>query len=99
MSWMSLAMAAGPEQQTAGWLTMAPMIIIFVIFYLLLIRPQQKKEQERLRMISALNKGDRVITQGGIYGTVIDVKEDRIVLEVGEKIRLNFIKSAISRKA
>jgi len=88
----------GPNPGGSGMIGFLPIIIIFVIFYVILIRPQQKKEQQRLKMISELKKGDRVVTQGGIYGTVVDVKENKIILEVSERVKMAFIKNAISQR-
>lgn len=98
---VAYAMGTGPggvNSSNSGIVGFLPIIIIFFIFYILLIRPQQKKEQERLKMISALKKGDQVVTQGGIYGTVADLKENKIVLEVSERVKITFSKNAISHK-
>ena len=72
-----------------------PLILIFVVFYFLLIRPQQKKEKERKSMINALKKGDQVVTTGGIYGTVITIKADTIDIKVDENTRLVMAKNSI----
>ena len=88
----------GPTSGGSGMIGFLPIIIIFVIFYVLLIRPQQKKEQQRLKMISELKKGERVVTQGGIYGTVVDVKENKIILEVSERVKIAFTKNAVSQR-
>jgi len=77
-----------------------PLIMMFVIFYLLLIRPQQKKEKMRQAMINALKKGDKVTTSGGILGVVASVKETTIVMKVGESdTKLEVLKTAVSAKA
>jgi preprotein translocase subunit YajC len=73
-----------------------PLILIFVVFYFLLIRPQQKKEKDRKAMITALKKGDYVITTGGIYGTVIAVKSNIVDLKVDDNTRLQVSKDAIA---
>lgn len=77
-----------------------PLILMFGVFYFLLIRPQQKKEKDRKNMIQNLKKGDRVVTSGGILGTVVGVKDSIVVLKVGdEDTKIEFLKSAISDKA
>ena len=68
---------------------------IFIIIYLLIIRPQQKKQKQLDQMLKALKKGDRVLTSGGIYGTVVGVDEAKAVLKVSEDVKLEFAKSAI----
>jgi len=74
-----------------------PLILMVGIFYFLLIRPQQKKEKQRLEMIRSLKKGDRIVTSGGILGTVLGVKEDVVVIKVGdEDTKLEILKSAVS---
>ena len=60
-----------------------PMILIFVIFYFMLIRPQRKKDKEAKAMLDSLKVGDRICTIGGIYGTIMDIKDDTITLAVG----------------
>jgi preprotein translocase subunit YajC len=73
-----------------------PFILMFVIFYFLLIRPQNKKEKERQKMINSLNKNDEVVTSGGIHGTVVNVKDKTVVLRVDENARIEVEKSAIA---
>lgn len=76
-----------------------PLIFMFVIFYFLLIRPQQKKQQELNKMIQDLKKGDRVVTSGGIIGTIAGVQNDYLILKVGEgETKIEVLKSAISGK-
>ena len=62
-----------------------PMILIFVVFYFLLIRPQRKKDKEAKQMLANLKVGDRVCTIGGIYGTLVRIKDDVLTIEVGEQ--------------
>ena len=72
-----------------------PLVLMFVIFYFLLIRPQQKKQKEHRNMLQNLKKGDKVITSGGLYGIVVKVTEKDVVLEVAEKVNLRFTVGAI----
>jgi len=62
-----------------------PMILIFVIFYFMLIRPQRKKDKEAKQMLENLKVGDRICTIGGIYGTIVRIKEQVLTIEVGEQ--------------
>ncbi len=73
-----------------------PFIGMLAIFYLLLIRPQQKRAKETAKMLDALKKGDRVLTNAGIYGTVAGIKDDVIVLTVAENVKMEFAKSAVA---
>ena len=73
-----------------------PLIIIFVIFYFFLIRPQQKKSKEHQNLINALKKDDKIITSGGIYGTVTAVKGDVVEVKIAENVKVMVAKTAIS---
>ncbi len=80
------------------WTSMLPMILAFIaIMYFLMIRPQQKREKERREMLNALQKGDKVITTGGIYGTVVNISEDKVTLRVDDKVEIDFVKGAIAQ--
>ncbi len=68
---------------------------IFLIIWLLIIRPQQKRQKDLEKMLKTLKKGDRVLTSGGIYGTVVGVEDARAVLKVADDVKLEFAKSAI----
>lgn len=79
-------------------MSMLPMIIaFFAIMYFLMIRPQQKREQERRKMLSALNKGDNVVTTGGICGSIVGLSEDRVVLRVDDDVTMEFVRGAIAQ--
>ena len=74
-----------------------PLILIFAIMYFLLIRPQQKKVKEHQAMVEALRRGDKVVTQGGIIGEVVKVKEGgEIEVEIAEGVKVRVIKSTIA---
>jgi len=85
--------AGGPQ---ALIMNFAPLILIFIIFYFLLIRPQQKKAKEMKNMLDNIKKGDKVITAGGLYGVVESVETNTVVLKVAENVRVKFTKSAIA---
>ena len=70
---------------------------IFVIFYFMIIRPQQKRSKERDKMLSNIAKGDKVVTSGGMHGTIAGLDEKTVLLEVGDKVKLKFERSAISQ--
>ena len=70
--------------------------LVFIIFYFLIIRPQNKKQKEAKKMIEAVKKGDKVVTIGGVHGTVASVKDGTIVVKVDDNCKIEFSKSAIS---
>jgi len=85
------ATAAAAEEMSTGAMIIyyavqfLPMILIFVIFYFMLIRPQRKKDKEAKQMLENLKVGDRICTIGGIYGTIVRIKEQVLTIEVGEQ--------------
>jgi len=88
---VSIAYAMGqgsPPGGQGGLASLVPLILMFIIFYFLLIRPQQKKAKEHQEMLKSLKKGDRIITSGGLYGQVVSLDEESISLEIGDKVRV-----------
>ena len=95
MNWLADAAATAGTEAAAEMSTGAtiiyyavqflPMILIFVIFYFMLIRPQRKKDKEAKKMLESLKVGDRICTIGGIYGTIVRIKDEVLTIEVGEQ--------------
>ncbi len=79
--------AAGGQAQ-GGFSAFIPLILMFVIFYFLLIRPQQKKQKEHQEMTRNLKKGDRIMINGGIYGNITSLEESVITVEIADKVRV-----------
>ena len=75
---------------------MLPIVMILIIFYFLLIKPQKKAQNEHRKMLSELKKNDEVTTSGGIYGTILNVKDDTVTLRVDDNAKLEVSKSAVS---
>jgi preprotein translocase subunit YajC len=73
-----------------------PMILIIGVMYLLVLRPQVKKQKETQRMLSELKKGDEVVTTGGIIGRISGIKDDEVTLQIQEGVRVRILRSAIS---
>ena len=83
----------------AGFSGFIPLILMFVIFYFLLIRPQQKKTKEHRQMISNLKKGDRIITSGGIHGRITGLDEVTLTVEIADKVRVKVARGNVSALA
>jgi preprotein translocase subunit YajC len=79
---------AASQGAAGGFASFVPLILMFVIFYFLLIRPQQKKQKEHRNMIAELKKGDRIITSGGLHGRITGMDEATLTLEIAEKVRV-----------
>ncbi|MDQ6960078.1 MAG: preprotein translocase subunit YajC [Mariprofundaceae bacterium] len=91
-----LALAANAALSGAGLTSLAPLFLIIVIFYFLMIRPQQKRVKAHRSMIDELKKGDKIITAGGIIGTVRDVSEDIVKLDIADKVRVTIKRDTIT---
>lgn len=79
---------AGAAGGSGGFASFIPLILMFVIFYFLLIRPQQKKTKEHRQMIDNLKTGDRIITSGGLHGRITGISESTLTVEIAEKVRV-----------
>lgn len=81
-----------------GFGSFIPLILIFVIFYFFLIRPQQKRAKEHKAMLGALRRGDQVVTQGGILGKIVRVKEgeDEVEVEIAEGVKVRVVRATIA---
>ena len=88
--------AQGGQGQGGGLIGFLPLILIFVIFYFMLIRPQQKRAKEHKSMLENLKKGDKVITSGGEYGVVEEVKTNTVILKISENVKVKYGKSYIA---
>lgn len=86
----------GAQGQGNMLMSVVPFILIIAIFYFFIIRPQNKKQKETEKMINALKKGDKVVTIGGIHGTVSSTKEKTVVVKVDSNTQIEFSRSAIS---
>ena len=97
---ISVAHAAGGfGGDTLGLLmSLAPLILIFVVFYFLLIMPQQKKAKSHKQMLESIVKGDEIITSGGIHGKVVGITDQVITVDVGEKIKIRISREFIAHK-
>jgi preprotein translocase subunit YajC len=86
-----------PEAGAGSLLTgFLPLIAIVFIFYFLIIRPQNKKRKETEKMLAALKKGDKIVTIGGLHGTVQSVKETTVIIKADDNVKLEFLRSAVS---
>ncbi len=79
-----------------GLISFMPLVLIFVIFYFLLIRPQQKKQQEQKNMLNNLKRGDKIITTGGLYGTIEKLDETTLELKIANQTKIKISRSAIA---
>jgi preprotein translocase subunit YajC len=94
-----LAMSSSGQSGGGGGLGMLlPIVLIFVIMYFLMIRPQQKKHREHQQMIQSLRKGDKVITSGGLYATVLNIKEKEnvVVVKIAENVKVEIQRGSIA---
>lgn len=94
--WISPAYAQAAANQQNPFTAFLPLVLIFVVFYFLLIRPQQKKMKEHKAMLSAIRRGDRIITSGGLIGLVTKVEERELVLEIADNVRVHVARDMVA---
>lgn len=98
---LSILLMAGPQGGDAaggGYEQIIFLVLIIVVFYFFMIRPQMKKQKEIKKFRAGLQKGDKVVTTGGIYGKVNDIKEDVIIVEIAPNITVKVDKSSVVRE-
>src|SRR5579863_6376378 len=83
-------------QGTGGIMAFAPLLIIMVIFYVLLILPAQRRQKKTQQMLSELKNGDKVVTTGGLFGTIVGLEGDSIQLRIADQVKVKVLRSAIS---
>lgn len=95
----NILLMAAPQGQQAGnpLLNLLPLLLIVVVFYFFMIRPQMKRQKELKAFRESLKKGDKVVTTGGIYGKVVEIKETVIIVEVDDNTKLKVDKAAVLR--
>ena len=93
---MSLLMVPPQGEGGGGMFTLLPLVFIIGIFYFLILRPQSKKQKETQKMLSALKKGDRVVTIGGIHGIIQSVRESTVIIKVDDNVKLELNRGAVS---
>ncbi len=98
MAFTGIAYAMGGKDGGAGGgiASLIPILLMFVIFYFILIRPQQKQARKHQDFVKNLKPGDRVVTTGGLHGTVTGMTDTTITLEVADKVRVKVTRSAVS---
>ena len=93
----AFAQAAGAGGAASALTSFVPLILIFVIMYFLMIRPQQKRVKQHKEMVSALKKGDQVVTQGGIIGKVASVRDEELEVEIATGVRVRVVRGTVSQ--
>ena len=83
------------EAQPSPFLQFLPLVFLFVVFYFLILRPQQKKQKDHVNMLSKLDKNDEVITSGGVHATVVSVGDKTVMLRIADNVKIEIEKSSI----
>lgn len=91
----AFAQTADSAQAGAGWANLILLVGLFLVFYLLLIRPQAKRAKEHKQMVENLQRGDEVITNGGILGLILNVSESYVVVEISQNLEVIVLKSSV----
>jgi preprotein translocase subunit YajC len=93
---MLLAQATPGGTAPAAWMQFVPMLLILAVFYFLLVAPMRKRQKELQAMIAALQKGDRVVTSGGLHGEVAGIENAIVLLKIADQVKVRVAKSAIA---
>lgn len=93
---MTFLQAAAPQGgATGGWTMWVMLLLIFVVMWFFMIRPQRKQQKELQKFRDGLQKGDKVVTVGGIFGTVVEIKEKSVLIEVDKDVKLRVDKNSL----
>jgi len=100
MIFYSIAMAAPEGQQGGGIALFLPMILIFVIFYFLMLRPQVKRQKQHEKMLNELAKGDEIVISGGIHAVILRVneKEGTLIVKIADDVKIEVDRTAVTRR-
>lgn len=96
MATYDLLLMGAPAEGANPLVSLLPLVLIFIVFYFFIIRPQKKKEDERKQMIAAVKKGDKVVTIGGVHGTVTQVDDASLLVQVDTNTKLRIDKNAVA---
>lgn len=94
-----ILLQAATANSGSGWMQIGMIVLMFVVVYFFMIRPQQKRQKEIKKFRDSIKNGDKVITAGGIYGKVKDVKETTITLEIADNVRISIDKNSVYANA
>ncbi|MCK9219878.1 MAG: preprotein translocase subunit YajC [Bacteroidales bacterium] len=86
----------GQGQQQSGWLSFLPLLLIIVVFYFFFIRPQMKRSKDQKKFKESLQKGQKIITIGGIHGKIVEIQDTTVTIEVENGVRLRVEKTAVA---
>lgn len=85
-----------PGEGQGAWQGLIPLVVMIAIFYFLLIAPMRRQRKQQEQLIETLKPGDRVVTSGGVYGTVVGVKDDRLTLRIADQVKIEITKSSVA---
>ena len=91
-----LAVSQSEAPVGSGMVGLFPLVLMFLIFYFLLIRPQQKRQKEHKKMLSLLKKGDRVVTNGGLIGQVFALTDNEIVVQIADRVKVRVLRTQVN---
>jgi preprotein translocase subunit YajC len=97
VAWAQGTGGGGTGSGAGGLLSLVPFVLIFVIFYFLLIRPQQKKQKEQKALLDSLKKGDKVVTTSGIWGTVTNLGKETVTLQIADNTKIKMQRDNVAR--
>lgn len=93
--WISFAHAAAPAPTGFDFASILPFIGIFILFYFMIIRPQQKRLKDQEKLVNSLQKGDKVVTNGGIYGQIVGIEDTILTIEIANNVHIKMQRAAV----
>jgi len=93
---LTLLMSGGDKTTQNGYMQFLPLVLIIIVFYFFMIRPQMKKQKEAKKFLEEIKKGDKIVTIGGIHAKIHEVHDTHYIIEVSENVKLKISKSAVS---
>ncbi len=85
-----------PAEGQSAWAGLIPLAMMLGVFYFLLIAPMRRRQRQQREMLGGLKTGDRVVTSGGIYGTIVGIKDDRLTLRIADQVKIEVAKASVS---
>lgn len=94
--WLVSPALLGAQAQPSPWAALLPFVVILAIFYFMLILPAQRQRKRQQQMLAALKSGDKVITSGGVYGTIVGLRDEVVQLRIADQVKVQVARSAIA---
>lgn len=97
LEWLAMGSPPGTESSAPVWVNIIPFVLIFAVFYLILIRPQQKQQKEHQKLLESLKSGDQVLLASGIYGIVAEIRDKDLLIKIADNVKVKVLRSSVTQ--